>query len=281
MLVNSSRCVVSGGASRRAHVPGTSVGKRSLRVHSPIGTCERGSVIVHAEDYGNPSNSPIAGVISGFVSTMCKGSVIVYAEDYGNPSNSPIAGVISGFVSTIYKGSVIAHAEDYGNPSNSPIAGVISGFVSTIYKVSAGLTPTEAGLSPLWTAILRVDFDGVSGAEAVLPPLWTAILLAISSNADLNEVNANGDTPLTYIAKEGHYKYPPSEIPEALVKAGANIEATDRNRNTPLEISLLSGWQNVAELMLRYNAKTDGVAAIKTRVTCPVCKRMIAVYNMA
>lgn len=164
--------------------------------------------------------------------------------------------------------SVVARSgPDYGNPSNSPVVGVISGIVSTIYKVSGAFNPLEAGLSPLWTAIKRCDFDGVK--------------LAINNNADLNEVNADGETPLTFIAKEGHYKYPPSEIPEALIQAGANIEAKDRNGNTPLEISLLSGWQNIAELMLKHEAKTGGVASISTRVTCPVCKRMIAVYNLA
>lgn len=78
----------------------------------------------------------------------------------------------------------------------------------------------------------------------------------------------------------GHYKYVPADIPATLVAAGADLEAKDKSGLTALEISLLSGWQNIAYLLLNNGAKTTGVAAIKGRITCPDCKRVVAQYNL-
>jgi hypothetical protein len=152
----------------------------------------------------------------------------------------------------------------------------------------------------------------------------------------VNERNADGLTPLHFIAREGHYKYPPTGIPLALVQAGADLEAKDAAGRTALEVALLSGWQvrgwskgggaggrgalaccfgyalapfatrtsaplqdkntnpyfpapnqtknqkkqNIAELLLKSQAQTAGVAAVKGAVTCPDCKRIIAQYNL-
>jgi hypothetical protein len=39
----------------------------------------------------------------------------------------------------------------------------------------------------------------------------------------------------------------------------------------------LKGWQNVGYLLLDRGAKTDGVNdALKSRLTCPDCKRLVA-----
>jgi ankyrin repeat protein len=98
--------------------------------------------------------------------------------------------------------------------------------------------------------------------------------------ADLNERNANGDTALLFIAREGHYKYPPKDIPAALLTAGADMEAKDRSGLTALQVSLVAGWQNISELLIKSGASTAGVAAIKPRLTCPDCKRIVAQYNL-
>jgi hypothetical protein len=45
-----------------------------------------------------------------------------------------------------------------------------------------------------------------------------------------------GDTPLLYIAREGHYKFPPAEIPALLVQSGASLEATDAQGRTALQV---------------------------------------------
>jgi hypothetical protein len=52
-----------------------------------------------------------------------------------------------------------------------------------------------------------------------------------------------GNNAMHIIAKKGHYKYPPTQIPKLLVDGGIDIDAKNAKGETPLEISLLSGWQ--------------------------------------
>ena len=47
-------------------------------------------------------------------------------------------------------------------------------------------------MSELWNAIKRCD--------------ESALKAAISNGADVNERDANGDTPLLFISRAGHYK---------------------------------------------------------------------------
>jgi hypothetical protein len=46
------------------------------------------------------------------------------------------------------------------------------------------------------------------------------------------------------------------------------------------QVALLSGWQNIAELLIKAGAQTGGVAGIKGAITCPDCKRIVATYNL-
>lgn len=126
--------------------------------------------------------------------------------------------------------------------------------------------PTESGDSELWAAIKKLNLQGVKSAAA--------------SGANLDEPNAAGDTPLLFIARQGHYKYPPAEIPAALIAGGANKEAKDKAGLTPLQVSLLAGWQNIAELLIKSGADTSGVPAIKARLTCPDCKALVTKYAL-
>jgi ankyrin repeat protein len=96
----------------------------------------------------------------------------------------------------------------------------------------------------------------------------------------VNEKNADGDTPMLYIAKQGHRKYPPAEIPLTLIKAGADLEATNKSGQTPLQVSLMSGWQDIASLLIDNGADSTKVAEIKGRITCPDCKRVLASYKL-
>jgi ankyrin repeat protein len=85
---------------------------------------------------------------------------------------------------------------------------------------------------------------------------------------------------LCFLLCAGHYKYPPAEIPALLIQSGANLEAKDANGRTALQVALLSGWQNIAELLIKNNAQTGAVPGIKASITCPDCKRIVATYNL-
>jgi len=126
-------------------------------------------------------------------------------------------------------------------------------------------TDPRLSSSPLWQAIERLDEQGVAAA--------------LKAGASPDEPSLiTQKTPLQMIAGTGgHYKYPPAGIPSLLVKAGADLEKRDATSgNTAFEIALLSGWQNIAYLLLDAGASTAGVADIKGRLTCPDCKRLVA-----
>lgn len=73
----------------------------------------------------------------------------------------------------------------------------------------------------------------------------SAVEAALASGGDANErMPGSTDTPLLYIARAGHYKYPPAEIPLALVKGGADMEAKDASGKTALEVC---GWGRGSE----------------------------------
>ncbi|GIL74417.1 hypothetical protein Vretimale_2058 [Volvox reticuliferus] len=149
---------------------------------------------------------------------------------------------------------------------DNPVRQVLSQVAINVYKVSALMSQPETGQSPLWSSLKKLDLSGVNAA--------------LRAGANPNERDAAGDTPLLMIARAGHYKYPPGEIPAALVKAGADMEAKDSNGLTALQVSLLSGWQNIAELLIKSGASTAGVTTIKGRLTCPDCKRLVTQYNL-
>lgn len=148
----------------------------------------------------------------------------------------------------------------------NPVREIVSGIASNIYKAQAALQPEEMGESVLWRKIKRLDLDGVQAA------------LDAGNSAD--EKGADGDTPLLYIARAGHYKYPPTEIPQSLINAGADLDVKDKRGLTALQVSLLSGWQNIAEVLIQNGADTSGVAAIKGQITCPDCKRLVLRYEL-
>uniref|UniRef100_A0A383WEG7 Uncharacterized protein n=1 Tax=Tetradesmus obliquus TaxID=3088 RepID=A0A383WEG7_TETOB len=151
--------------------------------------------------------------------------------------------------------------------SDNPARQVLSGLVSGIYKATSSFQEVDPSLPPLWKGLKKLD---MSAAQA-----------ALRDGADPNTTNAAGDTPLLYIAREGHYKYPPSEIPALLIQSGANMEAKDSSGKTALQVALLSGWQNIAELLIKSGASRGAVTAdVKAAITCPDCKRIVATYNL-
>ncbi|GIL48582.1 hypothetical protein Vafri_5068, partial [Volvox africanus] len=82
---------------------------------------------------------------------------------------------------------------------DNPVRQVLSQVAINVYKVSALISQQETGLSPLWSSLRKLDLSGVNAA--------------LRAGSDPNERDATGDTPLLMIARAGHYKYPPGEIP--------------------------------------------------------------------
>ncbi|KAF6253459.1 hypothetical protein COO60DRAFT_419456 [Scenedesmus sp. NREL 46B-D3] len=170
-------------------------------------------------------------------------------------------------IPAIRPGSSHRRATTVRASSDNPARQVLSGLVSSIYKATSSFQEVDASLPPLWRGLKKLD--------------QSAVQAALRDGADPNTTNAAGDTPLLYIAREGHYKYPPAEIPALLIQSGANLEAKDSTGKTALQVALLSGWQNIAELLLKSGASTTTVTAdTKSAITCPDCKRIVATYNL-
>jgi hypothetical protein len=163
--------------------------------------------------------------------------------------------------------TLTTRASSSSAPPANPARQLLTGLASAIYKMQAPkeVDPRLAS-SPLWSALEKLDEQGVRAA--------------LKSGASPDEPSPiTKETPLVMIAKRGgHYRYPPGGIPTALIDAGADLEAKDpETGNTAFELSLLRGWQNVGYLLLDRGAKTSGVNdALKARLTCPDCKRLVA-----
>mmetsp|Transcript_2074 Transcript_2074/g.2831 ORF Transcript_2074/g.2831 Transcript_2074/m.2831 type:complete len:128 (-) Transcript_2074:83-466(-) len=106
-------------------------------------------------------------------------------------------------------------------------------------------------------------------------------ILATDSSAVNSVEEGTGKNAMHFIAKLGHRQYPPAEIPTYLIKSGIDINAKDKSGLTPLEISLQSGWQNIASLLLDNGVDRSVVTpSMKSKITCPDCKRVVSSYGL-
>ena len=123
---------------------------------------------------------------------------------------------------------------------------------------------------------------GVPIIDAVLTRNLDAVQELLSNDPTIvNDKLRDGSNAMHIIAEQGHYKYPPDRIPQYLIDNKININEKNRARKTALEISLLSGWQNIAILLLNNGADRSVVTNdIKQRITCPDCKRVVKHYNL-
>jgi ankyrin repeat protein len=103
----------------------------------------------------------------------------------------------------------------------------------------------------------------------------------VSSGVSVNGVDRSIGNGMHWIAEKGHYQYPPASIPKLLVDSGLDLNAKNPEGYTALELSLLRGWQKIAMLLLDSGADrsvvTDG---IKSRLTCPDCKKVVRDYKL-
>lgn len=107
-------------------------------------------------------------------------------------------------------------------------------------------------------------------------------IVATLARSSINEKDpTTGNNAMHFISKKGHYQFPPADIPTLLIDRGIDINATNGENKTALEISLLSGWQKIAMLLLDRGADRSVVTeSVKSKITCPDCKRVVKTYSL-
>eukprot|EP00798_Chlamydomonas_sp_ICE-L_P025351 gene25351-11011_t len=132
-----------------------------------------------------------------------------------------------------------------------------------------------SGCAGMMSHTVVKEKPGGPGSVDNRPPLWRAlhrkeekaVANLLAKGVDANERDGDGNTPLLHVSKEGHYKYPPQNIPLALVKGGAMLEAVDNEGYTALQISLIRGWHRTAALLLTHGANRSDIPRIRGMIT--------------
>jgi ankyrin repeat protein len=92
--------------------------------------------------------------------------------------------------------------------------------------------------------------------------------LHIRWGTDLNQPDANGDSPLHVASRAGHV----SSVRE-LAQNGADLNARDRAGRTPLNLALIQGKTQVAAVLVRAGAPLDPQAVLLELVAAGVSNR--------
>lgn len=134
----------------------------------------------------------------------------------------------------------------------------------------------------IWPFKSQPEETGVAIIDAVLSKNLDTVKANVARNPDsINDKTSDGANAMHLIAKLGHYKYPPDDIPKFLIDSKLNINEKNNEGKTALVISLLSGWQKISMLLLDNGADTSGVTnEVKQKITCPDCKRVVRQYNL-
>lgn len=138
----------------------------------------------------------------------------------------------------------------------------------------------------LWNPFAAPEPSGSATIDAVLSkqPATLQANLARGGKDSANERDSDGNNAMHLIAKKGHYQYPPEpegSIPKMLIAAKIDINARNKDNRTALELSLLSGWQRIAYLLLESGADRSVVTQeVKSKITCPDCKRVVKEYQL-
>lgn len=158
---------------------------------------------------------------------------------------------------------------DYSRTRDKPSS---SAAAATQFQPSESTAKANLNLSKAAVASAAAVASTVSGtdADSATEALWAAVkankeddvAAAIKGGADVNATDADGNTILHFLgersssdcndsdclhvlrscaAKEGHRKYPPAKIPSAFIAAKANLNATNKAGQTPLQVACLSG----------------------------------------
>ena len=134
----------------------------------------------------------------------------------------------------------------------------------------------------MWPFNSQPEETGVTFIDTILSKKLeeSKAILARKPSA-INDATSNGWNAMHFVSKLGHYKYPPNDIPKFLVDSKIDINAKNNEGKSPLVISLLSGWQKIAMLLLESGADRSCVTnEVKQKITCPDCKRVVREYNL-
>jgi len=99
---------------------------------------------------------------------------------------------------------------------------------------------------------------------------------ALKSGADAKASDGDGNTSLHLVVKNSFRKADTFQIIEALIKAGADVNAVNKAGQLPIQVALNSGWQDNAALLFLRGAKFDADIHNNTKITCPDCNRVSA-----
>ena len=125
------------------------------------------------------------------------------------------------------------------------------------------------------------DPTNVPIIDAVLSKNMDTIVATLARSSINEKDPSSGNNAMHIISKKGHYQFPPAVIPTLLIDRGIDINATNGDNQTALEISLLSGWQKIAMLLLDRGADRSVVTeSVKSKIRCPDCKRVVQTYSL-
>ncbi|KAH8123378.1 hypothetical protein FP744_10005958 [Trichoderma asperellum] len=112
----------------------------------------------------------------------------------------------------------------------------------------------------MWLLLTRDNVDMNWGDEygwtalhhAVSRYKKTTVEMLLARGANVNYVNADGETPICLAAENGY-----DDISKLLIDAGALINPTESEHKTPLSLAIMNRHKNIVKLLLENGAKVD------------------------
>ncbi|UKZ92780.1 uncharacterized protein TrAFT101_007716 [Trichoderma asperellum] len=121
-------------------------------------------------------------------------------------------------------------------------------------------TATSTSQDDMWLLLTRDnvevnwgdDYDWTALHHAVNRYKKTAVKMLLARGANINCVNAVGETPICLAAKNGY-----EDVFKLLIDAGALINPTESEHKMPLSLAIMERHKNIVKLLLENGAKID------------------------